>query len=69
MKISLACTLLVIATCVATAANAAETRTYTYDAKGRLIQAKSQGVSNKARTTTYQYDRANNKLRETTTKP
>lgn len=49
-------------------AHAAETITYTYDAQGRVIQVQSTGSANGPSTTTYQYDAAHNRVRETTVK-
>ena len=53
------------ATTCATPAFAAETLTYKYDARGRLIRVERGGPVNKA--TVYTYDRANNRLRKATT--
>jgi YD repeat-containing protein len=43
------------------AAHAAETITYKYDAKGRLIEVKRTGTVNNNVTTTYTHDKANNR--------
>jgi hypothetical protein len=50
-----------IALLSASAANAAETITYKYDAKGRLIEVKRTGTVNNNVTTTYTHDKANNR--------
>lgn len=50
-----------------TAAIAAETITYSYDARGRLKQAVRSGTVNNGVTTSYQFDRAHNRTRKTTT--
>jgi hypothetical protein len=46
---------------------AAETITYTYDAKGRLVEVKRTGTVNNNVTTTYQHDKADNRKNATTT--
>ena len=51
----------------ATAADAAETITYKYDAKGRLVEVKRTGTVNKNVTTTYSHDKADNRKNLTTT--
>ncbi len=62
--------LLIIAAIVTTpiVAQAAETITYTYDAQGRVIQVRSTGSTNGPSTTTYQYDKAHNRVHETIVK-
>lgn len=45
------------------AAHAAETITYSYDAKGRLIRAQRAGTVNNGVAATFEYDRANNRRR------
>ena len=45
------------------AAMAAETITYTYDAKGRLVKVKRTGTVNNNVTTDYEHDKANNRTR------
>lgn len=40
---------------------ASETRTYTYDARGRLVAVTSSGSVNNGRTTSYCYDKADNR--------
>lgn len=47
--------------------NAAETITYTYDAKGRLIKVVRTGTVNNNVQTTYTHDKANNRKNTTTT--
>ena len=51
------------------AAHAAETITYTYDARGRLKQVARTGTPpvNNNVTTTYTYDKADNRSNKTTT--
>jgi YD repeat-containing protein len=50
-----------------TAASAAETITYTYDARGRLVQVARSGTVNNGVTTTYSLDKATNRTSKTTT--
>jgi len=42
---------------------AAETITYTYDAKGRLVKVKRTGTVNNNVTVDYEHDKANNRTR------
>lgn len=49
------------------AAQAAETITYQYDARGRLVQVARSGSVNNGVTTTYQIDKANNRMSKSTT--
>lgn len=42
---------------------AAETVTYTYDAKGRLVKVVRSGSVNNGRQTEYQHDKADNRVR------
>jgi len=49
------------------AAYAAETITYSYDARGRLIQVVRSGTVNNNVTTNYAYDKADNRSNKTTT--
>lgn len=51
----------------ASAAHAAETIVYTYDAKGRLVKVERSGSVNNGVTTTYTYDKADNRKNVTTT--
>lgn len=60
---------IVVATALATAALAAETITYVYDAKGRLIEVKRSGTVNDKVKTVYIYDKVHNRTRVTTTLP
>ena len=48
-------------------ASAAETITYTYDARGRLVQVQRSGTVNNGVSTTYQIDKADNRTNKTTT--
>jgi hypothetical protein len=43
------------------AAQATETVTYTYDAKGRLVKVVHTGTANNNLTTTYSHDKADNR--------
>ncbi len=49
------------------AASAAETITYTYDARGRLVQVVRTGTINNGVTTSYTLDKADNRITKTTT--
>jgi YD repeat-containing protein len=49
------------------AAYAAETISYTYDARGRLIQVSHSGSINNGHVTSYSHDKANNRTNKTTT--
>lgn len=51
----------------ATAAAATETITYHYDARGRVVQVVHSGTVNNGVTTTYSYDKADNRTNVTTT--
>ncbi len=51
------------------AAFAAETITYTYDARGRLIQVNRTGTVNNNVVTNYTYDKADNRANKNTTGP
>jgi YD repeat-containing protein len=48
---------------------AAETITYTYDAKGRLVTVVRSGTVNNGVTATYSHDKANNRTAVVKTKP
>lgn len=50
----------------AVAAYAAETITYTYDARGRLRQVSHSGTVNNGASTTYSQDKAHNRTNKTT---
>lgn len=52
---------------VAFAAQAAETVTYTYDARGRVIAVHRSGTVNNLVNTTYNLDKADNRTNKTTT--
>lgn len=54
---------------VGSSANAAETVTYTYDAKGRLIKVVRTGTVNNNVVTDYSHDKANNRTAVVRTKP
>lgn len=49
------------------AAPAAETITYSYDAKGRLVKAERSGTVNAGVRTEFEHDKANNRRRVKTT--
>jgi YD repeat-containing protein len=51
------------------AAYAAETITYTYDARGRLVRVVHSGTVNSNVTTNYTYDDQNNRTLKNTTGP
>ena len=51
----------------ATSAQAAETITYTYDAKGRLVKVVRSGTVNNGVQTEYTHDKADNRTNVTTT--
>lgn len=61
----LVCT--VAAMAIAAAAHAAETVTYTYDARGRLVKVVHSGTVNNGVQTTYSHDRADNRTNVKTT--
>lgn len=50
-------------------AAATETITYTYDAKGRVVQVVRTGTVNNNGAATYQYDKADNRKQVTGTAP
>lgn len=53
---------------LAVAASAqAETVTYSYDARGRLVRVERAGGVNNGKVTTYVHDRADNRVAKTTT--
>ena len=56
-----------LATVGACAANAAETITYTYDAKGRLVKVVHTGTVNNNVQTEYNHDKADNRTNVKTT--
>jgi YD repeat-containing protein len=55
------------ATLAATSASAAETITYTYDAKGRLVKVERTGTVNNNVKTEYTHDKADNRTNVKTT--
>lgn len=56
-----------LATLASPPTRAAETITYSYDARGRLIRVVRGGATPQPVTTAYQHDRADNRRRVTTT--
>ena len=64
---ALARTTLLFLTLVPTAASATETITYTYDARGRLVQVVHSGTVNNGVATSYTIDKADNRTNKTTT--
>lgn len=62
---------IVAAVAATTAALASETITYSYDAKGRLVQVerKNASTSKVKSTTAYTYDKVHNRTRVVTTLP
>ena len=58
---------LILAILLSVPASAAETITYVYDARGRLVQVIRTGTVNNGVTTTYAIDRADNRTNKTTT--
>lgn len=67
MPATLRIALITVLGLAATAAIAAETISYTYDARGRLVQVQHSGTANNGVTTSYTYDRAHNRTNVTTT--
>jgi hypothetical protein len=59
--------LLILAMFLPVPASAAETITYTYDARGRLIQVQRTGTVNNGVNTSYTIDKADNRTNKTTT--
>jgi fructose-specific phosphotransferase system component IIB len=55
--------------CIAAAAVASETITYTYDARGRLVKVERQGSVNNNVTAEYKYDKADNRTNVNVTSP
>jgi YD repeat-containing protein len=53
--------------CAATAAAAAETITFSYDARGRLVKVVRTGSVNNGVTTQYSHDKADNRVVKTVT--
>jgi YD repeat-containing protein len=58
---------MVIAAATAATAMAAETLTYVYDARGRLIRVEHEGTVNNGVVTSYTFDKADNRTAKTTT--
>ncbi len=58
---------LLFALLISVPATAAETITYTYDARGRVVQVVRTGTVNNGVTTTYTHDKADNRANKTTT--
>lgn len=58
--------ILLLALFLSVPASAAETITYIYDARGRLVQVQRTGTVNNGVITTYQIDKADNRLNKTT---
>ncbi len=58
--------ILTAAALAATPAAAAETITYRYDARGRLVEVARTGSVNNNVTTNYTFDKADNRLAKTT---
>ena len=52
---------------VSSPVSASETITYTYDARGRLVQVVHSGTVNNGVTVQYEHDKANNRKTVTTT--
>jgi len=59
--------ILFLALLIPASAQAAETITYTYDARGRLKQVVRTGTVNNGVTTAYTIDKADNRTNKTTT--
>ena len=59
--------LLIALVLTSSAASATETVTYSYDARGRLIQVARTGTVNNGVTTVYQLEKADNRTSKTTT--
>jgi len=59
--------ILLLALCLSVPASAAETITYVYDARGRLVQVVRTGTINNGVTTSYTIDKADNRTNKTTT--
>jgi hypothetical protein len=55
----------IAAICVAAAAQASETITYTYDSRGRLVKVDHAGTVNGSVKTVYRYDKADNRTNVT----
>jgi len=60
---------IVIAGLAGVGASASETISYSYDARGRLVQVKHSGTVNNNVTANYQYDKASNRTNVNVTSP
>ena len=67
MRYAIKTGLILLSAHCAVAAHAAETITYRYDARGRLVAAARSGNVNNGVNTAYAHDRANNRTTKTTT--
>ena len=61
------CLLAAAALAVAAAAMAAETISYSYDARGRLVNVQHSGTVNNGVATNYSFDKASNRTAKVTT--
>ena len=61
-RVELAVTAALLAAAGVAAANASETVTYTYDAKGRVVKVERSGSVNNNVVANYSYDRADNRV-------
>jgi YD repeat-containing protein len=67
MRRSIIAAALVTTALLSIAAEAAETITYTYDARGRIVGVAHSGTVNNNVVTNYTYDKADNRTNKTTT--
>lgn len=67
MRRTLVAAILAVAAVAAGVAHAAETITYTYDAKGRLVKVAHSGAVNNGVVTDYAHDKADNRANKTVT--
>lgn len=67
MKCALTLSSIIAATLATNSAAAAETQTYTYDAKGRLVKVERSGTVNNGVKTEYIYDKNDNRAKVKTT--
>lgn len=67
MRRSMLAAIVITAALLSIAAEAAETITYTYDARGRLVKVAHSGTVNNNVITNYTYDKADNRTNKTTT--
>ena len=61
MRIASAILITAASLAISAIAHAAETVTFTYDAKGRLVKVERTGTVNNGVTTTYTHDKADNR--------